>query len=211
MKALTSIIILIVIAQLLRAEELQTFFPVAERGSATEISRFEEQWYSKHLRLMKEPSLFSSRNDERKEVYRFTLLPTWGDPRCVALEKDQATGIAYIRFSRLDGDGGYDPGKLVEQEQRELDQKEFDEFASLFKALDFEKQPTEDPVMGLDGSQWILERLKGENYHIVVRWTADAYEPKKRGTEAFVELCNWMLNTAPRTKKAEQGGAGQRR
>lgn len=210
MKILPYIIITLALAQFLRAEETKTFFPVSERGSATAISSFEEQWYSKHLRLMKEPSLFANRDDKEKEVYRFTLLPNWGDPRCVVVEQDQKKGQATIRFSRLDGDGGYDPGKLVEQEQRELDEKEFNEFASLFKALEFEKQSTEDPVMGLDGSQWILECLKGGKYHIVVRWTADAYEPKKRGTEAFVRLCNWMLEKAPRTKKTEPDGAGQR-
>ena len=208
MKRLPLLIIVISLAHVLRAEETETFFPMSERGTAKTISSFEEQWYSKHLRLMEEPSLFADRDEKEKEVYRFTLLPTWGDPRCVVITKEKEKSHATIRFSRLDGDGGYDPGELVEQEKRELKEKEFYEFASLFKALDFEKQPTGDPVMGLDGSQWILERLNEGRYHIVVRWTADAYEPKKRRTEAFVRLCNWMLESAPRTTKADPDAGG---
>ena len=78
----------------------------------------------------------------------------------------------------------------------------------MFDALDFAKQSTDDPVIGLDGSQWILEQLKDGKYHIVVRWAADAYEPKKRGTESFVKLCEWMLAKAPQKKPAEQADGG---
>jgi len=181
------------------AEEIKTYFPVSDRGGKAAISSFEEEWYSSHLRLMKEPSLFVKRGDKTQDTYRFTFLPTWGDPRCTAItrSKDKTS----IRFSRLDGDGGYDPGKLVEKAQRDLKPDEIKKFLELFDAIDFAKQPTEDPVMGFDGSQWILERLKDGKYHIVVRWTADAYDPKKRGTASFVDLCEWMLTTAPRNEK----------
>ncbi|MEM9282718.1 MAG: hypothetical protein AAGA96_12895 [Verrucomicrobiota bacterium] len=207
MKTFTSLLVLIGFASLGFAEEAKTFFPVSERGDKTTISSFEEGWYSKHLHLMEQPSLYAKRGDKSEDVYRFTLLPTWGDPRCAVVTKrgDKAD----IQFTRLDGDGGYDPGKLVEKSKRELQPKEIEKFSALFEALEFAKQPTEDPVTGLDGSQWILERLKDGEYHIVVRWTADAYDPTKRGTASFVKLCEWMLATAPKNKNAEQGGTGQ--
>ena len=204
MNFLKPLLFLFVLTQFVCAEEIKTYFPVSERGGDATISTFEEEWYSKHLRLMEEVSLYAKRGDKSQDVYRFTLLPTWGDPRCAVVTKKEDK--VSIHFARLDGDGGYDPGKLVEKVQRELKPKEFKSFITLFDALDFAKQPTEDAVSGLDGSQWILERLKDGEYHIVVRWTADAYEPKKRGTASFVELCQWMLSTAPRDKNAEDGG-----
>lgn len=201
------LLFLFILTQFVCAEEIKTYFPVSEHGGETTISPFEEKWYSKHLRLMEEPSLYSKRGDKSHDVYRFTLLPTWGDPHCAAVTKNQ--NKVSIRFARLDGDGGYDPGKLVEKTQRELKPEELKMFLTLFDALDFAKQPTKDPISGRDGSEWILERLKDGEYHVVVRWTADAYEPKKRGTASFVELCQWMLSTAAKDKNAEQDVGGQ--
>ena len=176
------------------AEEAQTFFPVSERGDETTISAFQEKWYSNHLGSMEEPSLYAMRGEKTQEVYRFTYLPTWGNPRCaVVTVKEEA---AKIRFVRLDGAGGYDPGKIAERKERELTSDELARFHDLFEALDFANQSTKDPVRGMDGSQWILERLKEGEYHIVVRWTAKSYNPGKRGTVSFVELCEWMLSTA---------------
>lgn len=197
------------LTQFVCAEDAKTYFPVSERGGKATISRFEEEWYSMHLRLMEELSLYSKRGDKSEDVYRFTLLPTWGDPRCAVVTKNEDK--VSIRFVRLDGDGGYDPGKLIEKTERELKPEEIKKFLTLFAALDFARQTTEDPVMGLDGSQWILECLIGGEYHIVVRWTADAYEPKKRGTEDFVKLCTWMLENSPRAKNAEQSAPAKNR
>ncbi len=207
MRFWTQFVLAVVTAVASYAGEAKTYFPVSERGGPSTISTFEEEWYSSHLRLMKEPSLFAEQHTDGKEVYRFTFLPTWGDPRCAVVSREGDR--AFIRFARLDGDGGYDPGKLVEQARRELKSEEIKEFAGLFDALKFSKLTTEDPVIGCDGSEWILECIKDGKYHVVVRWTANAYEPKKRGTESFVKLCEWMLSKAPRNIEAEQGGADQ--
>ena len=206
MKSLIPLLIFVGLSHSVLAEKPKSFFPTSEGGDKETISLFEEEWYSKHLRLMEQPSLYAKVGDKSADIYRFTLLPTWGDPRCAVVTKRD--GKAEIFFARLDGDGGYDPGKLVENAKRELSLQESKKFFTLFDALDFAKQSTDDPVIGVDGSQWILERLKDGKYHIVVRWTADAYEPKTRGTESFVKLCEWMLVTAPQKKSAEQADGG---
>jgi len=172
------------------------FFPITEEGGETSISAFRAEWYSKHFSVMREEKLFSKVGNQDLEIYRFTLLPTWGDPEAVAVWKKE-DGFS-IRYRRLDGDGGYDPGQLVEETERRLQAVEVEEFRALFGKLKFSEQATNDSVQGLDGSRWILERLKGGDYHIVDRWTADAYDPQKGGTASFVELCNWMLDHAPK-------------
>jgi len=201
-------ILLLVLAPGLWADEPKSYFPVSKDGGKDSISSFENEWYLKHLQAMKEPSIYSKRGDKTLDIYRFTLLPTWGNPLCCIVTKNghQAT----IQFIRLDGQGGYEPGKVAEKQQRDLTEKEIKDFLTRFDSLDFSEQPTKDPFIGLDGSEWILERLKDGEYHIMVRWTADAYDPKNRGTASFVGVCQWMLAAAPRKiEEAEQAGTGQ--
>ena len=72
-----------------------------------ELSVFNSEWYSKHLKKMGERPLaaYASGNIS---VYRFTILPTWGNPVSVRLTINGTK--AQIEARRLDGQGGYDPG-----------------------------------------------------------------------------------------------------
>ena len=146
-----SVILLIIFTHGLWADEPKPFFPVSEDGGKDTISTFEHEWYLKHLRAMKESSLFSKRGDKTQDIYRFTLLPTWGNLLSSVVTKsgDRAT----IQFTRLDGQGGYEPGKVAEKEQRDLTEKELKDFLAKFDALDFADQSTNDPFIGLDGSE----------------------------------------------------------
>jgi hypothetical protein len=175
-------------------EKAKPFFPHDEKGRRG-VSASQEQWYSKHLRVMQEESLQSLAKDKNAEVYRFTLLPTWGGPRSVRLSKKEDHFL--MVFSRLDGDGGYDPGKLVEHKTASLRQEQVDEFKKLFARVHFFAQPSEDQNRGFDGSEWILEAVAGGQYHVVVRWTPKEYEPEKRGTVDFVKACEWLVAHAP--------------
>jgi hypothetical protein len=180
------------------------YFPIDEEGKKG-VSGFQVQWYSKHLSLMKEKPLQPLAQDAKEEVYRFTFLPTWGDPQSFRLSK--VNGEYVLTFARLDGDGGYDPGKLVETTTKNLLKKDVDEFLKLFGAVGFFAQPSEDEHRGLDGSEWILEAVSGGKYHVVVRWTPTEYDPQKRGTVNFVKACEWLVAQAP--TKGEQDGGGQ--
>ncbi|MCF6312104.1 MAG: hypothetical protein L3J39_06610 [Verrucomicrobiales bacterium] len=142
---------------------------------------------------MKEHPLPKLAKDVNQEMYRFTLLPTWGDPRSFRLSKDK--GNYALNWSRLDGDGGYDPGKLVESASKPITKKDADEFLALFKGVKFFSQTSEDMHRGTDGSEWILETVSDGKYHVVVRWTPE-YKPKERGIVNFVKTCEWLLTHA---------------
>src|SRR4030081_3548113 len=66
-----------------------------------------ERWYAKHLRAMREPSLWESSKDTSLESYRFLWLRSFHHPVSARLEvaKD---GTAQLFVKVLSGQGGYD-------------------------------------------------------------------------------------------------------
>jgi hypothetical protein len=168
-------------------------FPVDETGRAG-VTALESEWYGKVLTRLGESSLAASPANAIA-VYRFTVLPTWGNPVCVTLTK--SNGVLSVRGKRLDGQGGYDPGKLVEDATVALTAEQAKEFAALFEKLNFTALTTRDKDRGLDGSEWILEVVDRGQYHVVVRWSPAAYDPQKRGTVDFVNVCEWLYHVSP--------------
>ena len=88
----------------------EPFFPDRIFGRDQEENDFVVEWYSKHLRAMKEPSLWKlAQNDRSAVVYRFLWLPTFDRPVSVRLVKSGESAL--LDAVELDGRGGYEPGK----------------------------------------------------------------------------------------------------
>jgi hypothetical protein len=85
----------------------------------------------------------------------------------------KADGSAGLTTKVSDGAGGYKPGKLIENASRPLIQRQTDEFLANVKRFQFWELPTHETsaTVGCDGSQWIIEGVKGGKYHVVDRWT----------------------------------------
>ena len=137
-------------------------------------------------------------------VYRFTILPTWGNPIAVRARKEANTFTLSAR--RLDGEGGYDPGKLVEQKEVELTEVESMALESLIKELKFFRMSTDDETYGKDGDEWILEGVAEGKYHVVQRWCAAKYDPKKRGLEPFLALCKFLVDKSTLSERPKNKG-----
>ena len=135
------------------------------------IDSFSNSWYSKMLFAFKEPVLKSYKSD--KEIYRFTWLRTFNHPVSVRLEKQ---GDIVKLFSKvLNGAGGYEPGKIIFDTIINLTQKQVDIMNFKLDNARFWNLQTESrEYNGEDGSEWIIEVVKNNKYHMVVRWT-----PKK--------------------------------
>lgn len=176
---------------LVLAQSSVKFFPIDEKHG---ISSFEEEWYGKALRAMEEQPLHSGATTTKGTVYRLTILPTWGNP--VSVRLTLLDGKATIEGKRLDGQGGYEPGKLVEKGLAPLRAEALARFERLFVKLNFEKQPTQDPTSGFDGSEYILERVMEGTYQVVVRWSPD-YDTSKRGLTEFVAVTTWLHRASP--------------
>jgi hypothetical protein len=67
---------------------------------------------------------------------------------------------------RLDGQAGYEPGKLVESKDVALDADDSKTLAALIQNLNFFQMSTEDDVRGADGDEWIIEGVSHGKYHV---------------------------------------------
>jgi hypothetical protein len=135
-----------------------------------------EGWYGKHLRAMKEPVLCP---DSMRERYRFLWLRTFHRP--IAVRVEQRPDDIRLVAKELDGAGGYGPGTIVRDTSFSLPRAQWEEFRHLLSEAQFWQLPAhwppEEGVVGVDGSQWILEGVAGEHYHVVDRWTPE-HDPR---------------------------------
>ena len=180
------------------------YFPVRKNRADPGVSEFEAAWYGKALHRMNEPRLPESAKDPATVVYRFTVLPTWGNP--IAVRAQEVGGNFTLFARRLDGFGGYDPGKLVEKKDVKLTEAESKQLASLITRLQFFDMAPNDDVQGDDGDEWILEGVSEGRYHVVQRWCASKYDPKKRGLEPFLALCEFLISKSALSARPENKG-----
>lgn len=147
------------------------YFPVGVFDDRANLDSFIQGWYSYHLSSLKEPSL---KNSSGALVFRFTWLRTFHSP--MAFRITESSGGQYeLIVKRTDGAGGYESGKLIDNETIAIAPEDASSLiAKLENECRFWSQPTQDDASGLDGSQWIFEGNKKENYHVVDRWSPDA-------------------------------------
>ncbi len=130
---------------------------------------FLDEWYGKHLRALGDRSLLEKPPADNGEVYRFTWLRAFHRPVVVRVDYN---GYGASLISReTDGKGGYEPGKIIRTDRLELRPGEWCRFTELLNAAGFWSMPSQINDGGRDGSQWILEGIRGNRYHVTDRWT----------------------------------------
>lgn len=148
---------------------------------------FTANWYGKHLRAMREPSLQpqprvdatlgqrhagNGKVSKLASTCRFLYLPTFSEPIIFRLEVD-GEGKAVLITKRTNGKGGYGEGRLTYSVTSPVPSPQLDHIMKLIKELGPDSMPAAVPEMrGLDGSEWILEVADGETYHVLSRWCA---------------------------------------
>jgi hypothetical protein len=132
------------------------------------LDSFVNSWYSHMLFALKEPVLKDYEGN--KKVYRFTWLRSFNHPAVIRLEKQ---GNIVRLFSKVsNGAGGYEPGKIIFDTTLSLTQKQVDTLKQKLDIANFWTLQTETrDNNGKDGSEWIIEVLDDNQYHMVVRWT----------------------------------------
>lgn len=182
-----------------------SYFPIRTKSSAEGVTAFESKWYGDSMERMNEPRLPDFAKDANAEVYRLMILPTWGNPIAVRIQRHG--GMYSLSARRLDGQGGYNPGKLVESKNIELDPKDSKNLEALIRNLNFFHLSTDDRgVDGNDGDEWILEGVSHGKYHVVERWCAADYNPEKRGLVSFLAFSKFLIDKSKLSERPQNKG-----
>jgi hypothetical protein len=132
---------------------------------------FLRTWFSKHLRAMAEPSLSDlARRDPQAVVYRFLELPSFTHPIGIRITK--ARDGATLRVVILDGQGGYEPGGVAVDRVVHLTLDQWQELERRIEEANFWNLDTEPPKEAggvADGSMFVLEGVRGGQYHVIHR------------------------------------------
>ena len=175
--------------------DFEFYFPFEVfRDTSIYIGRdtFLNSWYSQHLFAMKEPVIFN--DTSHREIYRFTWLRTFHNPVAIRIEKDEEN--YFLVWKVCDGAGGYDPGALKVNQQMRISEHDWIEFQSnLSKSKFWQEETNDSDNMGLDGSHWILEGKKDDEYHVVDRWTPKADSKYYQTCNYLIQLTNYRVRS----------------
>ena len=141
------------------------------------------------LEAMREPSLASGLGTV--ETYRFLWLRTRHQPITVRVQLSSPPGRLVARL--LDGKGGYDPGLLKTNVERELTGPESSYLKQLLEATPFLRLPVTNDRIGLDGAFWILEGRRPGGHHVVIRWSPTRHPDAGPDAAPFSAVCEYML------------------
>jgi hypothetical protein len=158
---------------------------------------FADSYYSPHLSAMHEPPL-SSVEFAEAEVYRFLWLRAFDCPMAVRVQKRD--GEFLLCLKQLDGKGGYEPGKLVVNATRPITAIEWTNLTKYIgrasfwtlAELELERVSVVLQEVHIDGTMWMLEGMKNEQYHYVDRCSPTP--DNVRGSHAkFYKCCIYLL------------------
>ena len=170
-------------------DENPRYFPVGVFAEGKSDGDFRARWYREQLRALDEPSLFNNTSLTAEVIYRFTWLRSFHHPIAIRVVI-HADGTGTLTARMADGAAGYKAGKLTLNRTREISQADVQRLSSLVQVMDFWHMPTEPPNegVGCDGAEWILEGLRGAEYHVVDRWSPEKGPLRKLGLYLVQDL-----------------------
>ena len=161
-------------------------FPVGALDPAsTKSDNARNAWYSHQLRAMDEPVLDAT---QKGSAYRFTWLRSFSHPIAVRITAN--AGRFRLVAVELDASGGYAREKPVRRQEIELSATQFRDLEALISNSGFWNLPPHVETNGLDGSEWIIEGVRGGTYHVVNRWSPDTGPVREIGEQMLV-LTGW--------------------
>lgn len=135
------------------------YFPLKQDYNANEnwfaivgLDSFVNSWFSAQLFAMQEPVLSSGHPEQ--EVYRFTWLRTFHNP--ISIRAEMQNERYYIIKKMANGAGGYDPGKLVVSEVKQISPAQWKQLLRKLDRSKFWRLSTNDPNinrLGTDGAE----------------------------------------------------------
>jgi len=108
-------------------------------------------------------------------------------------------GIGTITIKKTSRPGGTAPGQLVTNRTRRLTQQQSERFLeqvneSGFWKLTSHNDPEDDG--GPDGARWVIEGVKGGEYHAVDRWSPQNGPVRTLGLALLIDLARMRLHAS---------------
>lgn len=172
----------------------QTYFPPGILAEKPAVSKFEEEWYSKELKLLREPSLWESSKTQKSETYRFLWLRSFHPGIAIRIDlKADGSSVATIKIDNEKGKG--EPTKLVKSKVLRLTENQTQLFLDRVSDWGFWAQATVEKTdtIGVDGAEWILEGVKNGEYLILNRWSPKAGPVHDLGTYMLFVIADFKL------------------
>ena len=172
----------------------QQFFPTGTFSSNNEkLDSFKSRWYSEQLTALKEPSLFESKLDGTVQSYRFLWLRSFHPPVAIRV-LIHADGSGTLVTKMADGAGGYKPGNLIVDKTEPLSADRVKKISENIRRLGYWTLPERDTNReGFDGSQWVIEGVRGGTYRLVDRWSPENGPVRELGLYFIRELSGSYL------------------
>lgn len=149
--------------------QAQAYFPPKSFEAKASEDKFVADWYTHQLKALQEKPLFPAAAN--RETYRFLWLRTFDHPISVRLDVHE-DGTGSLVTKSASGAGGYAPGKLTEDKTSVLTREQVAAFVGKTNAVHFwDLSSFDNDKNGCDGSEWVIEAVKDEKYHIVGRWS----------------------------------------
>jgi hypothetical protein len=171
----------------------ETYFPKNALDDDSWGDQFKAAWYSQELRALEEPTLLDRATKPSFESYRFLWLRSFHHPLAVRLDI-RTDGIGVLTTKVASGTGGFKPGHLVENTSRPLTRDQTLGFLTRLQEVGFWSLPSHvNDQTGADGSQWIIEGVKGGKYHIADRWSPNEGPVRELGINLAVGLAQMNI------------------
>ncbi len=149
------------------------YFPAGNFDDSEQLSKNREDWYSRELRNLGEPSLLENSTNKSAQVYRFLWLRSFRHPVAIRLDI-LPDGMGLLTAKMASGADGHEETKLVLNDEQQLTKKQVDWFLRVVEKEGFwDLKAFDHSVMGADGAEWIIEGAKEGRYHVVDRWSPE--------------------------------------
>ncbi len=163
-----------------------THMPPAPSGGRARFERELVESYGAQLKAMGEPSLWEMA-PKAATAFRFTWLPWRDNPISIRVE-ERRRGEWWLVATRLTGVGWGTPGSVADHRERRLTAEEA---TRAWRAMDDAEHAPAQTDGGLDGAQWLMERMRGKQYLFLERWSPEVEDGQgayRRACEVFVDL-----------------------
>jgi hypothetical protein len=142
-----------------------------ERSANGQVFDIKDEWYTSHLRSMREPSLSDPSTNMTVIAYRFLWLRSFHNAIAIRLDV-HLDSKGTLTTKETNGKGGYKAGTLILNESHQIAAVQVNIFLDLLQKAAFWSSPTQIPSGGTDGARWIMEGVEKGRYHVVDRWSA---------------------------------------